>query len=75
MLFQFIPYYTMITPLIILGIIRKEKRINDNRLEMMLNIRNERELYFSSYSQLWNNKVWALTGREQTKRQAGMDFS
>ncbi|KAK6010703.1 hypothetical protein OSTOST_24243 [Ostertagia ostertagi] len=49
-----IPYYTTLTPLVMLWIIRKSKRRNTKRLEAMRNVENERELYFNECSKIWN---------------------
>ncbi|KAK5984625.1 hypothetical protein GCK32_009743 [Trichostrongylus colubriformis] len=49
-----IPHYTIITPLMILWIIRTAKRRSIIALEAMRNVQNERELYFSNCSRIWN---------------------
>ncbi|KAK5984623.1 hypothetical protein GCK32_009741 [Trichostrongylus colubriformis] len=49
-----IPYYTIITPVVMLWIIRTAKRRNKKALEAMQNVRNKRELYFSDCSRIWN---------------------
>ncbi|EYB85648.1 hypothetical protein Y032_0294g1635 [Ancylostoma ceylanicum] len=52
--FYFIPYYTAITPILILLIIQKAKRSSDRRLETMRNVTNAKEMYFTSYYKSWN---------------------
>ncbi|KAK5984626.1 hypothetical protein GCK32_009744, partial [Trichostrongylus colubriformis] len=49
-----IPYYTVLTPLMMLWIIRTAKRRSKIALEAMRNVQNERELYFSNCSRIWN---------------------
>ncbi|WKY04529.1 hypothetical protein Q1695_005497 [Nippostrongylus brasiliensis] len=49
-----IPYYTVVTPLIILAMIRKAQKNNVRRLDMMRNVSNEKELYFTNYMKIWN---------------------
>ncbi|EPB72959.1 integral membrane protein, C.elegans Sra family [Ancylostoma ceylanicum] len=43
--FYFIPYYTAITPILILLIIQKAKRSSDRRLETMRNVTNAKEIF------------------------------
>ncbi|KAK6016105.1 hypothetical protein OSTOST_18416, partial [Ostertagia ostertagi] len=56
-----IPYYTSLTPLVMLWIIRKSKRRNEERFEAMRNVVNERDLYFSECSKIWD-KVQSRKG-------------
>nr|CDJ81821.1 7TM GPCR domain containing protein [Haemonchus contortus] len=49
-----IPYYTASTPLVILWIINEARKQKTKRLDALRNVKNERELYFSNCSKLWN---------------------
>lgn len=57
-MFQIIPFYTLISPILILFIIKWSQQLKAAKLRRLMKPNgNENDAYFQTYTQMWNNNM------------------